>query len=344
MLLVEKADASVEIVRKALPQMSRLGIPITPTNYAVWFEYMRADNRELHGELHAALSNDAVTPSLINDLYERYLRAGADQRALGAQMREGLNAVISAFRETVSSASAELGSYGAALEDFCQHITGDCGGQELTEYLAELAAHTRQLAQQNEILRAGLGAAAAEAVTLQQEITGETTPAVAAAPVMTDSVTGLMTRAAAAARFAEVAMDAFENDTHGPCLMLLDVDEFTGLHERHGAEAELSVLRGVSSTLGANLQESDLLARFDKGLFAVVLIGVPATDAPRVAETLRTAVAGQQYGDSGEIRVTLSIGLAWLRKDETLDDLIERADAVLFLSQEGGQNRVTVDR
>ncbi|MCB1727577.1 MAG: GGDEF domain-containing protein, partial [Gammaproteobacteria bacterium] len=52
-------DRTVDIVRSAIPRMSELKIPITPSNYAVWYEYLSDSNEALRLEMDALLSRDA---------------------------------------------------------------------------------------------------------------------------------------------------------------------------------------------------------------------------------------------------------------------------------------------
>ena len=58
----EPHDESVAIVRTALPQMSKRGIPVTPPNFAVWYEYFARANPALGTEIDELIeSGQAIT-------------------------------------------------------------------------------------------------------------------------------------------------------------------------------------------------------------------------------------------------------------------------------------------
>lgn len=76
MSTLNSIDTSAAIVRKALPQMSQLGIPITPPNYAVWYEHIHAENAPLQREMDDVLKSGQVSTERIADFYKRYIKLG----------------------------------------------------------------------------------------------------------------------------------------------------------------------------------------------------------------------------------------------------------------------------
>mgnify|MGYP001818003489 FL=1 len=75
-----KYDQSVHIVRNAIPRMSELRIPITPSNYAVWYEYLTDSNKDLRREMDALLGREQpITNSEMQALYERYLEERSEK-------------------------------------------------------------------------------------------------------------------------------------------------------------------------------------------------------------------------------------------------------------------------
>ncbi len=339
MQLVHKGDNSVAIVRKALPEMSRHGIPITPANYAVWFEYLRADNVQLTGEMDEALKHGRITTAVIEDLYRRYIDTG--DRAPPGTMRDGLRALIDAFREQLKHATGELSGYNAALETFMGQLTHEVPAGDLARFVGELADQTRYIARHNADLQRGLEQTSENVGALQAQLDGEPEPR------FSDAQIKLATRESFSEVLRQAGQRALDDDTHGPCLLLIDIDHFGTVVETCGAAAAARVLDTVAATLQANIREQDTIAHFEGNLFAVLLTDLAVSAAPAVAELLRKAVAAAPIDPGQDLQplaVTVSIGMAWLRQDESLDDLLERADTVLFLAKEGGRNRVTVDR
>ncbi|SEP17654.1 diguanylate cyclase (GGDEF) domain-containing protein [Trujillonella endophytica] len=126
--------------------------------------------------------------------------------------------------------------------------------------------------------------------------------------------------------------------------MVLDLDHFKQLNDAHGHAAGDAVLRSVAAALTASVRPTDVLARLGGEELAVLgMVGDP-TEAHRLAERLRRAVAGARTA-SGHV-VTASIGIALVRPAEGEDPvdglwrLLDLADAAMYQAKQGGRDRV----
>ena len=91
------------------------------------------------------------------------------------------------------------------------------------------------------------------------------------------------------------------------------------------------------------LRRQDTVARIGGEEFAVILPETEAKTALAVAESLRLAIeqAKTRVDDKTEIKYTLSIGVATLAgEDDSLDAMMQRADAALYQAKQNGRNRV----
>jgi diguanylate cyclase len=107
------------------------------------------------------------------------------------------------------------------------------------------------------------------------------------------------------------------------------------------------VLRLVATSIKQNVKGLDTAARFGGEEFAVILPGCALRGAIQVGELVRKAVMGRELvkRSTGENlgRVTISVGVATLRKDDTCNSLIERADKALYAAKRGGRNLVVAE-
>ncbi|MEE4360493.1 MAG: sensor domain-containing diguanylate cyclase [Pseudomonadales bacterium] len=129
---------------------------------------------------------------------------------------------------------------------------------------------------------------------------------------------------------------------HPLSLMLLDLDRFKQINDRHGHACGDTVLREVSHRIMDSLRSCDRYYRFGGEEFVVVLPHTALADALLVAERTRALVHDRPvaFGDR-EVEVTLSIGLAHLESGgESLDDIVAKADQALYAAKEGGRDRV----
>ena len=162
----------------------------------------------------------------------------------------------------------------------------------------------------------------------------------------TDGLTGVANRATLDQHLLGTAA---LGTVHGQAttLLLLDLDHFKQVNDRHGHPAGDAVLRAVADTLrgtqagGLKRRESDVVARYGGEEFAVVLHDCRQADAAPIAEKLRRAVEETQAVHEGKVlRVTVSIGVAERGLDECHESWLERTDRALYGAKHAGRNRV----
>jgi diguanylate cyclase (GGDEF)-like protein len=119
-------------------------------------------------------------------------------------------------------------------------------------------------------------------------------------------------------------------------VVLLDVDDFKGLNDRHGHLTGDACLQAVAGVLTACARPGDEPARYGGEEFALVLPGADAADAAAVAERLRTAITACH-----ELAFTVSVGVAAApRHGHTGRELVAAADAALYAAKRAGKDRV----
>ena len=100
-------------------------------------------------------------------------------------------------------------------------------------------------------------------------------------------------------------------------------------------------------SLKQTVKSQNITARYGGEEFAVVLPNTALKQALTVADHIRRAVMAKELKkkSTGEIlgRVTISIGVSMLRRGDTLDLLIERADVCLYAAKRNGRNRAVCE-
>ncbi len=156
----------------------------------------------------------------------------------------------------------------------------------------------------------------------------------------TDAVTGCMNHRAMRRRLDEEIGRATRTDGVLSC-MLIDLDDFKLVNDRHGHQAGDAMLRGVVHALVGEFRAFDRVARYGGDEFVVILpnaeLDSAAAAATRALERLR-AMPGHDGRDGG---VSASIGVAQWRAPMSTDELLEACDAALLRSKRQGKGRVT---
>jgi diguanylate cyclase (GGDEF)-like protein len=156
----------------------------------------------------------------------------------------------------------------------------------------------------------------------------------------TDSLTGLPNRLDFEETLARELRRA--NYLRKPVvLLLLDIDHFKAVNDTWGHLAGDHVIQQVGGALREGLRPSDILSRIGGEEFVALLRDATAEHAEEVAERLRTEIAGLS-GLPGNTQVTISVGVAQSRQDETPEALFHRCDEAMYRSKHRGRNLVTV--
>ncbi len=159
---------------------------------------------------------------------------------------------------------------------------------------------------------------------------------------LTDGLTGLYNHQ----NFQVMAARVFERLRRFPeplSILLLDIDHFKKINDTWGHPAGDSVLKEVAGIIRKTLRRIDIPARYGGEEFAALLLRADQEGAFEMAERLRTRIEGHRFRtDSGEIGVTVSIGIATFPVDgHKKEVLVERADQALYQSKNSGRNRTT---
>src|SRR5690606_19054623 len=155
----------------------------------------------------------------------------------------------------------------------------------------------------------------------------------------TDALTGLSNR-----RYWEEqaeAMLAHPDAAPGSAsLLLIDVDQFKGINDRHGHAVGDDVLRGIAAVLRAQFSELGHCGRLGGDEF-VAAVPLPPPAAAQVAERLRSAVEQLTFPHQPGLRCSLSIGIAPAPTGVLgLREWIEAADRALYRAKRAGRNQV----
>lgn len=127
-------------------------------------------------------------------------------------------------------------------------------------------------------------------------------------------------------------------------VMMLDIDHFKPVNDTHGHRAGDEVLQALADRLRHNIRPMDVACRPGGEEFLVILPETPGELACAAAERVRKAIAEDPFnvlGATRRISVTVSAGVSsLLGRDDTMAELLNRADTALYQAKSAGRNRV----
>jgi len=154
-----------------------------------------------------------------------------------------------------------------------------------------------------------------------------------------DPLTGALNRAAleeALQREVEVA----RRQAAPLAVLVIDVDHFKAVNDTYGHRFGDDVLRTVAHALSDTIRRSDAFYRYGGEEFVVLASHTQPMGAQQLAERIRSNVAAIGTVGGQAMRVTVSIGVACLRADESGEALFQRADRALYRAKENGRDRI----
>jgi diguanylate cyclase (GGDEF)-like protein len=155
----------------------------------------------------------------------------------------------------------------------------------------------------------------------------------------TDLVAGCMNHRAMRRRLDEEIDRAIRTGSPLSCL-LIDLDNFKLINDRHGHPAGDAILRAVVDALAGELRAFDRVARYGGDEFVVILpnadLASAAAAATRALELVRTV----RPPDS-DCRLSASVGVAEWRAPMSTNALLQACDQAMLRSKRQGKGRVS---
>ena len=157
----------------------------------------------------------------------------------------------------------------------------------------------------------------------------------------TDALTGMPNRQ----HFLDLSthqLRASQRNRDAMALCMIDADHFKRINDELGHAAGDMVLQQLARRLQETLRDGDISGRIGGEEFAILLTAAESPALLQIAERLRQAMVQVPFDlPSGDTRqVTISIGVALHRDEESLQSLMARADQALYAAKQGGRNRV----
>jgi diguanylate cyclase (GGDEF)-like protein len=158
-----------------------------------------------------------------------------------------------------------------------------------------------------------------------------------------DELTGLQ-NARALKTHLHGALERMRLKNQRPALLFVDIDHFKEVNTANGHEAAGQVLAQVGRVIGSSVRASDLAFRYAGDEF-VVLVSGGSRGAWRVAERLRKRVQDHVFEVLGlrglaRVRVTCSIGVRSLKRQDSAARVLEEADRAMFEAKRRSRNCV----
>ncbi len=160
-----------------------------------------------------------------------------------------------------------------------------------------------------------------------------------AAHAKTDSLTNLLNRRGMNAEFDATTFDP----RCGHAMFYFDIDDFKHVNDNFGHGAGDAALAIVAARIKESLRDEAIFTRHGGDEFSIYLPRLAAADVQNVADRLCSAISDQSFtSDNVTFDVSISVGALWSKKDLSVQNMIDLADAQLLLAKQAGKNRAQI--
>ncbi len=155
----------------------------------------------------------------------------------------------------------------------------------------------------------------------------------------TDSLTGAFNREGIEEAI-KLGLWEWRSERKPLSIVMLDIDHFKQVNDTHGHAVGDRVLAAISNLVQGCIRNEDLFARWGGEEFVLVCRNTRVGQAAVIAEKVRERIALHEFEQG--LTVTVSLGVACLSANESLESLFKAADDALYTAKRRGRNRVVV--
>ena len=333
-------ERTFALAQRANELMRDYGSSATPRAYSVWYTYVSGAQPLMNDAVKRFTTQNGVLGDAdVDSLYETYL----DSRRLSTEaerMSTNVLAEIEGIMEVIDLSLGSSAQYGASLKALSHDLDAtSLNRSRVREIVAALVTTTREVAANNQTLEARMRESRSEIETLRETLEATRIES------LTDPLTGLANRKQFEDSLAKLVEGAVAQGSPAS-LIVIDVDFFKRFNDLYGHLTGDQVLRLVAIVMREHVKGRATLARFGGEEFGILLPDTDRAAAYAIAEQVRISVMGRELvkRSTGESlgKVTISLGVAASRPDDSPVSLLERADRCMFMAKRDGRNR-TVD-
>lgn len=324
-------------LRQILQFLTKHKIIPTPLNYTVIYEYVSGSNKALSVAIDRMLEQKkSFDEDLTNKLHNKFIFDASYESF--ERINKNLDSLISNTSATVSATSQKASAAGNVFEEQASSIASVKNADELKQVITQALAETKGLANVSQSLKTELDSANQEMDQLRAELLKVRESAA------TDALTGLLNRGA----FDKALNHLIEQETSSnACLTMLDLDHFKNVNDTHGHLIGDNVLKITAKLLKKYAEPQHYVARYGGEELAIIMPETSIEKASEIAEQIRESLASSRLkkkNSSESIgQITVSIGISNLKQNDTVEDIIMRADAALYKAKETGRNKVVTE-
>ena len=322
----------LEIVKVELSFLVRNNIPPLPKWYERWFLIF----------CHIFENNKQLSDLEIKGIYKTIYSDAEEEEKKGAVPKQIINNVTKIsenIEKTLEEIIINLEKHQEKLEKHTENIESkskEIKEKSILQYLEKILSELSEIRKENMQQKQQLSKYHKEIVKLREELS------IARREAEQDFLTGLPNRRRFYRALEDFLQD-YKTKNYIFSFIILDIDDFKKVNDTYGHLVGDEVLKDIASVLKFYLRANTIIGRLGGEEFGIILPGVDVEGAKAVAERLRRIIENRKvHIDEYIIDYTASFGVTQVKENDTVEDIIDRADKALYEAKKAGKNKVVV--
>jgi diguanylate cyclase len=254
--------------------------------------------------------------------------------------RDELKKIISTLTNQIGSLSLSSSTFNERLSDYAIKIRESAEINEIIKIKEKILKETEEIQKENRLTREAM---ATTEIHLQgasrriEELEAELLKT--QIEMMKDPLTQVYNRRAFDEKIKD-QLNRFSRYNESFALLIFDMDHFKKINDTYGHTAGDIVLKTVASLAKDSIRAVDFLGRFGGEEYVIILDKVELSEAFTISEKIRTNIGSHEFlYKKQNVGVSVSIGVAVCKKEDSAESLLKRADEALYKAKDNGRNQ-----
>lgn len=254
-----------------------------------------------------------------------------------------LRTMLAGFVDQLARFSESTGSYHDRIGACAQRIAEASDIGAIGPLLDEVMLETRSIQDKAKRSRDELIAAREQARAAEERIAKLQEDLDEASRLMRhDQLTGALNRRGLEEMFEAEAARAQRRGS-SLAVALLDIDNFKRLNDSFGHKVGDEALIHLARVVRQHLRPQDVLARYGGEEFVILLPETIPAEAYNALTRLQRELTREFFmADQQKLIITFSAGLTLMRREESMQTALARADGAMYQAKQAGRNRVVI--
>jgi len=336
MIFTENSDQAAVLLRKAVPKMIKHKIVPNPFNFTLWYAYYSNHFPGLNDELDFLVEKEGTCPADESEklFLKHIIKNDEEFDSVKEIFHQGISDIVAELSESIDATVKQGSGISNALLGNVNSLAEFEKDESFSHLIDELSGNANALCAINDSFQSNIAEAQKEITSLREQLKEKELQA------NTDALTGLSNRRLFEKAYGNLVK---QDPSMGIALIMIDIDKFKLFNDNHGHLMGDQVLKLVGRLMKSQCPAPLLPVRYGGEEFALLCPGIDANEAGEIAEGLREKLHSVSLSNKRTGKklppVTASFGVSVCR-GEGLNQLIEKADAALYMAKEKGRNRV----